>query len=263
LSLNSAAALASGGVTTGNTTNADVQISGSASTGSPSAGSNFTYTFQLKNSGPGVAVGAALTDPLPAGTGFAGAVANGSSTVCNPSTDANGVTTVNCALGDMASGTQQVITLNVTGPAAAGTYTNTATAGSTVTDPQPSNNQSVVTIKVAGADPTSTGSCVSANMSSSTGGVNPTDAGIWTQYGVGDLGCSGGGVSFTITDVNQSTGLVEFSKSGGTSQGTSGVADFEQAKFATAYIITLRVVDSRGNVQALQTTEITTPAAPA
>jgi hypothetical protein len=63
--------------------------------------------------------------------------------------------------------------------------------------------------------------------------------------------------------MNQSTGLVEFSKSGGTSQGTSGVADFEQAKFATAYIITLRVVDSRGNVQALQTTEITTPAAPA
>src|SRR5689334_8623568 len=36
----------------GTATGADLQMSGSASTGSPDAGAQLTYTFQVKNTGP-------------------------------------------------------------------------------------------------------------------------------------------------------------------------------------------------------------------
>lgn len=45
----------------------DIQITGAASTGSPSAGSTFTYTYQIHNSGPwGTFGGITFTDTLPA-----------------------------------------------------------------------------------------------------------------------------------------------------------------------------------------------------
>lgn len=51
----------------------DVQISGSASTGSPSVGTNFTYTYQIKNAGPwGTYGGLIFTDTLPASLTFVG-----------------------------------------------------------------------------------------------------------------------------------------------------------------------------------------------
>src|SRR4051812_21377698 len=59
-------ALQAGGVSTG----ADLKISGSASTGSPNAGAAFSYTFQVKNSGPDAASDVVFVDTLPAGTGF-------------------------------------------------------------------------------------------------------------------------------------------------------------------------------------------------
>src|SRR3954453_22995434 len=61
------AAFAAGG------TGADLQTSGSASTGSPIAGPPFNYVFQVRNAGPQDARGARFTDKLPPGTTFAGA----------------------------------------------------------------------------------------------------------------------------------------------------------------------------------------------
>src|SRR4051812_18320217 len=56
-------ALAAGGGGTGS--GADLQVSGSASTGSPVAGTPFIYAFQIKNSGPSAASATTFTDQLP------------------------------------------------------------------------------------------------------------------------------------------------------------------------------------------------------
>src|SRR5437868_1627333 len=72
------AAFAGGGTSTG----ADLQVSGSASTGSPIAGQPFNYIFQVRNSGPEDAGGATFTDQLPAGTTFVGASAAGAQNSC-------------------------------------------------------------------------------------------------------------------------------------------------------------------------------------
>lgn len=52
-------------------------ITGSASTGSPDPGALFSYTFQVKNSGPDTASAVSFRDPLPLGTGYVSATANG------------------------------------------------------------------------------------------------------------------------------------------------------------------------------------------
>jgi uncharacterized repeat protein (TIGR01451 family) len=137
----------------GGTTGADLQISGSASTGSPSGGAAFTYTFQVKNAGPQTATAATFTDPLNSGVAVSSTAVNGNSAACSSTTDANGVATITCNLGDMASGSQLSVVENATAPAATaseGIYDNTPSVQSSVTDPNPANNQVTVEIKVFG-----------------------------------------------------------------------------------------------------------------
>jgi conserved repeat domain len=93
-------ALAAGGVASGS----DLQISGSASTGSPNAGAAFSYTFQIKNSGPDAASDVTFTDTLPAGTGFNYATANG---IVFPCAEASMIVT--CNLGAISKGSQSVV----------------------------------------------------------------------------------------------------------------------------------------------------------
>jgi uncharacterized repeat protein (TIGR01451 family) len=132
-------AYAGGGTTTG----ADIQVSGSASTGSPNPGASFSYTFQVKNSGPVTATATTFSDALPAATGYLSATANGVSAAC---TMVNAV--VSCALGDLANGSQATVVINLTAPVTAGTFSNTATATSTVADPNTANNSVTVTVQV-------------------------------------------------------------------------------------------------------------------
>jgi uncharacterized repeat protein (TIGR01451 family) len=119
----------------------DVQITGSASTGSPPAGALFTYTFQVKNNGPQPAPGVTLSDPLPAALTFASASSN-----LGTCSQAGG--TVSCTIGDLGVGAQAVIAITVQAPSATGSITNTASASSTVADTQPSNNTVSVTVQV-------------------------------------------------------------------------------------------------------------------
>ena len=56
---------------------ADVQITGSASTGSPGPGQPFSYTFQIKDNGPDTAGAVIFGDMLPAGTVYRYATVNG------------------------------------------------------------------------------------------------------------------------------------------------------------------------------------------
>lgn len=127
----------------GSTTGADLQVSGSASTGSPAAGAAFSYTFQVKNSGPQAATAATFTDALPLGTTYNSAIVNGASAPCGVS---NAI--IACDLGSLASGTQATVVISVTAPTTAGNYSNTGSTTSGVADPQPANNSVSVTVQV-------------------------------------------------------------------------------------------------------------------
>lgn len=148
----------SGGSATGGstTTGADLQISGSSNTGSPAPTSAFTYSFQIKNSGPLDASGSSFTDAIPVGTSFNSVTVNGSlvngCTVSNPTgispVETLGDVVVNCNLGTITKGGQAVIALNVNAPLPVGSFSNTGTTTSGVSDPNTANNAVTVSAQV-------------------------------------------------------------------------------------------------------------------
>jgi uncharacterized repeat protein (TIGR01451 family) len=140
----------------------DIQITGAASTGSPSVGSTFTYTYQIKNAGPwGTYGGIIFVDTLPASLTY------GSSSVVQATldrttgqavehTDPNGCSavgqTVVCPLNDMQNGGpfgQATITLTVTASGVAQQIVNTASVHTVF--PQNTSNpaDNSVTVNVA------------------------------------------------------------------------------------------------------------------
>jgi large repetitive protein len=121
------------------TTQADLQITKQHLTGTFVAGGTADYQIDVHNAGESDAAGVQLTDPLPAGLGYAGF----SSTDPNWSCSATGAT-VQCGyLGSLPAGTTSSLTLTVnlasdfTGPAV-----NTATVSAGTADPVPGNNSS-------------------------------------------------------------------------------------------------------------------------
>jgi uncharacterized repeat protein (TIGR01451 family) len=140
----------------------DIQISGSASNGSPAVGSTFTYTYQIKNAGPwGTYGGLTFTDTLPASLTFVGSAVTQATldrttgqevqfTVQN-ACSAVGQTVV-CPLRDMTNAglpNQATITLTVAASGPAQLIANTATVhtASPQNDSNLANNS--VTINVA------------------------------------------------------------------------------------------------------------------
>ncbi len=120
----------------------DVQVTGSASTGSPARGATFTYTFQVKDNGPWSAGDVAFADPLPSQVTFVGVTTNSGS----PCSFASG--TVSCDLGGLNVGQQVNVVVTVIAPSAPATFTNTANVTPSVTDTQPANNSVAVTVQV-------------------------------------------------------------------------------------------------------------------
>jgi len=127
----------------GSSTGADLQVSGSASTGSPNAGASFSYTFQVKNSGPESAVSAAFSDTLPAGVGYNLGTVNGSSAACSFL-----ASVVSCDLGTLVSGGQATVVINAYAPTTVGTYANSGIVTSATADPNVGNNAVTVTVQV-------------------------------------------------------------------------------------------------------------------
>jgi uncharacterized repeat protein (TIGR01451 family) len=117
----------------------DIQISGAASTGSPSVGSTFTYTYQIKNAGPwGSFGGIIFADTLPASLTYVSSLVV-EATLDRTSGQAVQITepnacsvvgqTVVCPLRDMTTSglwNQATITLTVTAPGVAQQIVNTA-----------------------------------------------------------------------------------------------------------------------------------------
>jgi uncharacterized repeat protein (TIGR01451 family) len=118
----------------------DVQVTGFASTGSPTTGSTFTYTFQVKNNGPAGAGGVTFTDALPAPLTFVSVFTNFPCTITG--------NTVSCDLQGLTVGAQVTVTITVAAPASPATITNVGTVSSSATDTQPANNSFPVTVQV-------------------------------------------------------------------------------------------------------------------
>lgn len=111
---------------------ADLVVNHSDSPDPAPAGGIVTYTLRIDNNGPDTAVGATLADTLPTGSVFVDV--NTTAGTCN---QASGV--VNCTIGDIPFNANQTVTIRVRLPSA-GVWTNTATATSSTTDPNTSNN---------------------------------------------------------------------------------------------------------------------------
>ncbi|MGH3998561.1 MAG: hypothetical protein ACRDTJ_13995, partial [Pseudonocardiaceae bacterium] len=93
---------------------------------------HLTYTITVNNAGQGDATDVTLTDTLPAsGITFVSVSPSGS---CGESGG-----TVDCDLGDLASGANATVTI-VVKPTATGTLTNSVTVESAETDENPDNN---------------------------------------------------------------------------------------------------------------------------
>lgn len=186
-----APALASGGSTTG----ADVQISGSASTGSPSPGAPFTYTFLVKNAGPDTATATTLTQTLPPGFYFDAGVINGTA-ACDATSGASGDTVVTCLLGDVAKSAQDTVSINVDAPSTVGTYSTTTTTNSTAVDPNTANNQVTITVGVLTSNSTGGGGGGGGGSTTSTGTIcgmfTPAVTGYTGYYGFDGIRVGGG-----------------------------------------------------------------------
>lgn len=165
VALLAAAMPASAALAGGTTTGADLQVSGSSNLGSPVQGQPYTYTYQVKNSGPQDALSVTFTDDMTAGTvTYAQVQAPGVAVNCGLTGDGGAGTLISCPL-QLLKGGQANIVESVTAPQSIGTFANTGTAiPNDVSDPNPSNNSSTVNVKVGSAacplpsgQPTTTG----------------------------------------------------------------------------------------------------------
>ncbi|HEY6169400.1 MAG TPA: HYR domain-containing protein [Verrucomicrobiae bacterium] len=111
---------------------ADLSLTKTAAPNPVTVGSNFTYTIVVTNSGPNIATGVTVTDPLPASVAYVSSASSQGACVAS-----NGIVT--CDLGGLTNGTSATVTIVVT-PAAAGSITNTATVTAAEFDPNSTNS---------------------------------------------------------------------------------------------------------------------------
>jgi uncharacterized repeat protein (TIGR01451 family) len=120
---------------------ADIGVTKVDSPDPVSVGSNLTYTLLVSNNGPGVALGAALSDSLPAGVTFVSVTTTrGTCSFVAPQ--------VRCSFGSLNAGATATVTI-VVRVDQAGTIVNTAGVSTTVADPNVGNNQVATAVTTA------------------------------------------------------------------------------------------------------------------
>jgi uncharacterized repeat protein (TIGR01451 family) len=117
---------------------ADLEVAKSAAPSPVVKGEQLMYTLTVTNHGPILATGVELVDTLPGSVTFVSA-----SPGCS---HVSGVVT--CDLGDMASGTNAVITITVMAPSVVGGLINTAQVSSEVFDAHLENNTVTIVTEV-------------------------------------------------------------------------------------------------------------------
>jgi uncharacterized repeat protein (TIGR01451 family) len=126
---------------------ADLIVTKTASSEQVSAGSDLTYTIEVRNGGPLVADNATLSDPLPPGMTFVSVTEPAGWSCSTPAVGAGG--TVTCTNPSLAVTSGDVFTLivNVPSNAEPGTFfTNTAKVSTTSLDPDGENNSSTAAV---------------------------------------------------------------------------------------------------------------------
>ncbi len=111
---------------------ADISLATVGAVRSVFAGENITYTDVVTNHGPSTATAVYLVEDLTGGGRFLASAASAGS--------CSGTGHVTCALGSLASGASDVVTLTMQAPAAAATLASSAVAGADQMDPQSANN---------------------------------------------------------------------------------------------------------------------------
>ena len=109
-------------------------------------GQTYAYTVVVTNpGGVGTATGVTLSDPLPSSVAYVSATAT--SGTCS---QAGG--TVSCALGTLAPGSSDTVTITVTAPNATAQVSNAATVAANETDPAPGDNTATAVTLVNAMD---------------------------------------------------------------------------------------------------------------
>ena len=179
---------------------ADVSIALADAPDPVTVGDALTYTLTIANAGPSPAANVAVTHTLPAGVSFTSA----STSDCTHATG-----TVTCALGTLASGAGETVTIEVAVDAA-GLLSSTASITSDTDDPDPADNAASQTTTVASASqtvPTLTAQTASeatlgapiADTATLAGGASPTGTITFELFGPGDAACATPIASSTAT----------------------------------------------------------------
>jgi uncharacterized repeat protein (TIGR01451 family) len=125
--------------------NADLAVSKAATPDPVILGQNLTYTVEVTNAGPDMALNATLEDTVPSGTTFQSLTAPAGWSCTQPAPNATG--SVVCTNPSMAPGTA-TFTVVVRVVALTGTVTNTAHVSSAVVDANLANNTTSTTTQV-------------------------------------------------------------------------------------------------------------------
>lgn len=145
--------------TTGVQAQSDLAVTKAASAATMTAGGTITYTVNVTNAGPSNSAGTTIIDTLPAG--FTATAVSTTTGTCSGA----GTSTVSCNVGVLGTDDQCAttfplaatitITAQVSPTAAAGTYTNTAAAGTTncLADPVAANNSATAVTTVSTGTP--------------------------------------------------------------------------------------------------------------
>jgi uncharacterized repeat protein (TIGR01451 family) len=124
------------------TPDADISVTNSDSPDPVSPGATITYTQSITNNGPDAAPNATFSQILPASVGFQSLSAVAGWTCGTPAIGASGA--INCSNPSFASGATANFTLVVTVIANSGIVTDTVTGGSSIQDPDNTDNSATV-----------------------------------------------------------------------------------------------------------------------
>jgi uncharacterized repeat protein (TIGR01451 family) len=145
------------------------------------AGTDITYTITLTNNGPSNAASVAFTDVVPANTTFVAESQTTGPTFSCTKPSVGGTGTVNCTIASLAPGSATFsITVHINPGAAGATLSNTASATTSTTDPNPLNNSSTFPTIVTGSADVSivkTAAAAAPTGSSLTYNINVTNNG--------------------------------------------------------------------------------------
>ncbi|HET7435459.1 MAG TPA: IPTL-CTERM sorting domain-containing protein [Thermoanaerobaculia bacterium] len=129
---------------------ADLTISKTTTATTAAQGSNVTYTISMTNSGPNAAPNATMTDTLPATLLFQSITQPGGFTCATPAVNATG--TITCTNASFAVGTATFTLVAKVANGATGNVSNSASAGSSASDPTPANSSSAPVVPLATSD---------------------------------------------------------------------------------------------------------------